>query len=99
MVEDDPGLDGILTEGLAASGVETQHATNSERAIALTSTGNPDLLLVNVAPAADSGLQVVDWLRERDQLRRVPVVIYSGRDLSKPEAVHERVMTLLSHFA
>jgi CheY-like chemotaxis protein len=98
VVEDDPGLAGILTEGLAASGVETQHATNSKRAIALTRNTNPDLLLLDLKLAAGSGLEVVDSLRERDQLRRVPIVIYSARDRISPEAVQDRVMTLLRHF-
>jgi PAS domain S-box-containing protein len=86
VVEDDASLAGILADGLAASGVETRHADTSARAIALTDEVDPDLLLLDLTLAAGSGLEVVDWMRERDQLQRVPIVIYSGRDLNELDA-------------
>ena len=83
VVEDDPGLAGILAEGFAASGVETQHADTSAGAITLSNEADPDLLLLDLTLAGGSGLEVVDWMRQRDQLQRVPIVIYSGRDLDE----------------
>jgi PAS domain S-box-containing protein len=81
VVEDDPALAVILADGLAASGVETRSADTSSDAITLASQSDPDLLLLDLSLAAGSGLEVVDWMRERDQLQRVPIVVYSGRDL------------------
>jgi PAS domain S-box-containing protein len=86
VVEDDPDLARILADGFAASGVETQRADTSERAIALTSECRPDLLLLDLTLTTGSGLEVVDWMRRRDQLQRVPIVIYSGRELIELDA-------------
>jgi PAS domain S-box-containing protein len=124
VVEDDPALAGILVDGFVASGVETRHADTTARAIALSSEADPDLLLLDLTLTDGSGLEVVEWMRRRDRLQRVPIVIYSGRDLNElepaerarlrdeparaiqfltksrisPDAVQERVITLLRHF-
>jgi CheY-like chemotaxis protein len=53
-----------------------------------------DMVLLDLS--SDTGLEVVDWLRTRDQLPRVPIVVYSERELDA-EAVRDGVIEVLRH--
>ena len=53
----------------------------------------PDVVLLDLA--AGSELEVVDWLRTRDELPRVPIVVY--RRKLDPEAVRDGVIEVLRH--
>jgi DNA-binding response OmpR family regulator len=45
----------------------------------------PDLLLLDLVLPQGDGYVVVEWLRLHDRLRKVPLVVYSARDLNKTE--------------
>ncbi len=41
------------------------------------------LLVLNIEPARRAmDMSFVDWLREQESLPRIPLVVYSGRDLT-----------------
>ena len=85
VVEDDLSLAAVLTETFRHYGIETHHAPTSERAIEISETVDPDLLLLDLALPSGSGFDVVDWFRQHDRLRRVAVVVYTARDLNPDE--------------
>jgi len=45
----------------------------------------PHLLVLDIGLPDGDGFNVVDWLRKHESLARLPLVVYSGRDLSLEE--------------
>ena len=46
---------------------------------------DPDLVLLDIGLPDGDGFNVVDWLRQRADLARLPLVVYSGRELSQDQ--------------
>ena len=46
----------------------------------------PHLLVLDIGLPDGDGFNVVDWLRKHENLARLPLVVYSGRDLSRLNA-------------
>ena len=42
-------------------------------------------MLLDIGLPDGDGFNVADWLRQHDGLARLPLVVYSGRDLSQEE--------------
>ena len=72
-------------------GIETFHAATGDRAIELSQEIGPDLLVLDLALPGTDGFAVVDWLRRHDRLRRVPMLVYTTRDLSAEECGRMRL--------
>ena len=85
LVEDDLDLARVISEGLAPYGIETVHAANGRAAIELASTHTPDVLVLDLVLPDIDGFAVVDWLKEHDVLRSVPVLVYSGTEPTPSE--------------
>ncbi|HEY2636968.1 MAG TPA: PAS domain S-box protein, partial [Solirubrobacteraceae bacterium] len=64
VVEDDAGLGEILVEVLRAG--ETRVVRTAEEAVAALDESDPGVIVLDVALPGDSGLSVVDHLRERE---------------------------------
>jgi len=85
IVEDDEDLACVLRETFVQHGVETESATTGARAIALSEAMDFDLLLLDLSLADGDGYQVIDWLRQQNRLRSIPLVVYTARDLNPEE--------------
>jgi PAS domain S-box-containing protein len=90
LVEDDLDLAGVLGELFAQRGLELHHADSGRQAVELAQQLNPDLLLLDLGLPDTDGFRVVDWLRRHDRLRRMPLVVYTARDLDSAD--RERLM-------
>ena len=82
IVEDDVDLARVMTTTFGRHGIETIHAQTSQEAIQLSQESDPDLLVLDLILPHGDGFSVVDWLRQHNRLRSVPVVVYSARDLA-----------------
>jgi PAS domain S-box-containing protein len=85
LVEDDLDLARVISEGLAPHGIETVHAANGRAAIELASTQTPDVLVLDLVLPDIDGFAVVDWLKDHDVLRSIPVLVYSGTEPTPSE--------------
>ena len=81
IVEDDVDLARVITAMFQRDGIETIHAQTSQEAIQLSQESDPDLLVLDLILPNGDGFSVVDWLRQHNRLRSMPVVVYSARDL------------------
>jgi CheY-like chemotaxis protein len=45
----------------------------------------PDLLILDLTLPDGSGFALVDWLKQQPALRTLPLVVYSGRDVTPEE--------------
>ena len=59
---------------LDAHGYKTLQTRNGMEALSLAREHRPDLILMDIQLPEVSGLEVTKWLKEDDQLRKIPVV-------------------------
>jgi len=85
VVEDDLDLARVLIAMFQRHGIETVHARTGREAIAACEQLTPDLLVLDLILPDGDGFAVADWLRQQDQLRCVPLVVYSAKDLDAGE--------------
>ena len=94
LVEDDTDLASVITTGFQQAtaadknknqGVEIIHASTRHQAIALCTAQRPDLILLDLTLPDGDGFSLVDWLRQQPALRTLPLVVYSGREVSDTE--------------
>lgn len=82
IVEDDLDLAHVLKSLFEKAGVTVDHAANGVEAIEIAARVKPDLLVLDVVLPRMNGFNVVKWLRKDDELRSIPVVVYSGADIA-----------------
>src|SRR5439155_24643420 len=58
--------------------------------------GAYDLIVVSLDVTGVKGFDMIDELRERPELAKAPLIVYSERELSKKEEVHLKRLTQTS---
>jgi signal transduction histidine kinase/DNA-binding response OmpR family regulator len=85
LVEDDMDLAAVIIAGFADAEVLVDHASTRQRAIERCLAAPPDLLILDLGLPDGDGFSLVDWLRRQPNLRSLPLVVYSGREVSDSE--------------
>ncbi len=85
LVEDDQDLASVVIDGFAAEQVLVDHVTTRERAKEQCLLSPPDLVILDLTLPDGDGFSFVDWLRQQPTLRTLPLVVYSGREVSEVE--------------
>jgi PAS domain S-box-containing protein len=85
VVEDDPDLSRVLKYMLQRDGVEATVARSGREAIQMLMQSKPDLLVLDLILPLGDGFTVVQWLRQSPEHKDLPVMVYSGRDLTQDE--------------
>lgn len=91
IVEDDRDLAAVIAGVFSRESIAVELAHSLNRALELCITFQPHLLVLDIGLPDGDGFNVVDWLRQHESLARMPLVVYSGRDLSPAE---RRLLTL-----
>lgn len=87
IVDDDEVLRRSLCRAFAARGWETHAAENLEQALALAVEQAPELAIVDLRLAGESGLDVVKALRDQDSTMRILILTGYGSIATALEAV------------
>jgi len=82
LVEDDDAHAAMITETFERSGMKVHRAANRDQAIQMCLSIRPELMVLNISLPEDDGMQIVAWLRQHYELHKLPLVVYSGRELS-----------------
>ncbi|MGP8186050.1 MAG: PAS domain S-box protein [Terracidiphilus sp.] len=82
IVEDDRDLVGVIGEVFARDSIAVQAAHSFGETIEVCSTFQPHLIVLDIGLPDGDGFNVVDWLRQHETLSALPLVVYSGRELS-----------------
>ena len=83
IVEDDQRSGAGHRRGLRrATAFSLQTAHTLEETIEACSAFQPHLMVLDIGLPDGDGFNVVDWLRQHEDLARLPLVVYSGRELS-----------------
>ena len=85
IVEDDPELAGLMDSMLHQDHVETRIARSGRETIQILPEFRPDLLVLDIVLPLGDGFSVVQWMRQSEKFRDLPVMVYSGRELSSEE--------------
>jgi hypothetical protein len=91
VVEDDRDLAHVISEVFARESITVQTAHSLEETIEVCSAFQPHLMLLDIGLPDGDGFNVVDWLRQHENLGQLPLVVYSGREFT-PE--QRRQLTL-----
>ena len=81
VVEDDIDLAEVLAATLRRHEIKTFIAATGQEAIALSQQVEPDLLVLDIGLPETDGFGVVAWLRRHENLKSLPMVIYTALDL------------------
>ena len=85
LVEDDQDLASVVIAGFEDANVRIDHATTCQAAIDHCRVSRPDLLILDLTLPDGDGFSLVEWLRQQTDMRTLPLVVYSGREVSDEE--------------
>ena len=85
LVEDDIDLASVVIAGFKDAQVRIDHASTRESAMEQCLLAAPDLVILDLTLPDGDGFSLVDWLRQQPALRTLPLVVYSGREVSEFE--------------
>ncbi|GEM_PF-3459793 len=88
LVEDDDDLAGVVATQFEQAGVRILRARTAAEAIELSRRFLPALLVLDVTLAEGDAYEVISSLRLHNQLRTIPVVVYTASNLSPEESSH-----------
>jgi DNA-binding response OmpR family regulator len=82
IVEHDVELAGAIGDIFARDSIQVQLAHTLQEALDACFNFQPHLLVLDIGLPDGDSFNVVDWLRKHESLDRIPLAVYSGRDLS-----------------
>jgi PAS domain S-box-containing protein len=85
VVEDDTNLAEVLMTLFERRDIEAFHAKTGQEAIWLSQQLCPDLLVLDLVLPDRDGFAVVEWLRQHNGLKNIPLLVYSAKDLDQSE--------------
>lgn len=85
VAEDDVDLAKVIITMLQRHGIESFYARTGREAIQLSQRLSVDLLILDPSMPDGDGFMVVNWCRQQNNLRQVPLVVYSAKDLDVEE--------------
>ena len=85
LVEDDEDLASVLVASFQDAAVHIDRAATRQEAIRQCINRRPDLLILDLTLPDGDGFSFVEWLRQQPPLRSLPLVVYSGREVSDAE--------------
>ncbi len=91
LVEDDQDLAAVVIAGFEDAHVHILHAATRQAAIEHCLLAPPDLLILDLTLPDGDGFTLVDWLRNQPTLRTLPLVVYSGREVTDSERTQLRL--------
>jgi CheY-like chemotaxis protein len=91
LVEDDEDLASVLVASFEDAAIHVDHASTRQLAIRQCITRPPDLLILDLTLPDGDGFSLVEWLRQQPNLRTLPLVVYSGREISETEMARLRL--------
>jgi CheY-like chemotaxis protein len=85
VVEDDLDLARVIGDVFLRDNITVHLAHTLQDTLNACFTFQPHLIVLDIGLPDGDGFNVVDWLRKHENLAHLPLVIYSGRDLSSDD--------------
>ncbi|MGB6687537.1 MAG: PAS domain S-box protein [Terracidiphilus sp.] len=91
VIEDDVDLARVIGEVFSRDGILVEVAHSRQAGLDACFSFHPHLLVLDIGLPDGDGFNVVDWLRQHENLANIPLVVYSGREIS---AAERKMLTL-----
>ena len=91
VVEDDNNLREIYETSLKAEGYETSSAADGMEALELAGRNKPDLIISDVMMPRLSGFEMLEKLRQDDNLKDVPVIMMTALSMAEDKETAKRL--------
>jgi signal transduction histidine kinase/DNA-binding response OmpR family regulator len=91
LVEDDEDLAQVVIAGFEQANVRVDHASTRQQAMDHCMAMAPDLLILDLTLPDGDGFSLIEWLRRQPEFRSLPLVVYSGREISDLEMLKLRL--------
>jgi len=88
VVEDNPELARVASDAFSLENTTVKVARSRQAAQDEFLAFLPHLLVLDLALPGGDGFRLVNWLREHENLTRLPLVVYSGRELKNAIPQH-----------
>ena len=85
VIEDDVDLARVIGAVFSKDGIEVKLVHTRQSALDACLTFRPQLIVLDLALPDGDGFNVVDWLRQHDDLAHLPLVVYSAREIAPAE--------------
>ncbi len=82
LVDDDEAMLDVMQRQLSREGLSSRTAVSGREAVELARSETPGVLVLDVGLPDGDGYDVVEALRREPRLSRIPLLVYTGRDLS-----------------
>jgi two-component system, OmpR family, phosphate regulon response regulator PhoB len=79
IVDDDPDIQRLVSYNLSQAGFQVTTAATGRTALEAVQKQSPDLIILDVMLPDIDGLEVCRTLRQRDQSRRIPIIMLTAR--------------------
>jgi PAS domain S-box-containing protein len=85
IIEDDVDLAHVIGAVFSRDGITVQLAHSRQTGLDACFSFQPHLLVLDIALPDGDGFNVVDWLRQHENLASIPLVVYSAREIPPEE--------------
>ncbi|MBM4287690.1 MAG: response regulator [Deltaproteobacteria bacterium] len=82
VVEDDTATREVIRHLLEKTGIQVTEAENGRVALERLALGQPTLILLDLMMPEMDGFQFVDYVREHEAWRAIPIVVVTAKDLT-----------------
>jgi DNA-binding response OmpR family regulator len=79
IVDDDPDIQRLVTYNLSQAGFQVQSASTGQTALDSVQKQAPDLIILDVMMPDVDGMEVCRTLRQRENSRRIPIIMLTAR--------------------
>ena len=80
LIDDDPYILDVMGRQLKAKGFRVLSTTDPEQGCAIAEKESPDLILSDIAMPGIDGFAVIQWVRNNEKTRKIPLILLTGSD-------------------
>jgi DNA-binding response OmpR family regulator len=88
VADDEPEIRNLLGHFLKGQGYEVILASDGNEALRLAAEENPEVIILDIKMPGLDGLEVCKKLKEKEQTKLIPVIVITGFEDNKMEALN-----------
>jgi CheY-like chemotaxis protein len=85
LIDDDAHVHEMLEHELEGEGYELERAFSGQEGLDRAESEQPDVIILDLNMPGMSGFEVAEMLKRSETTARIPIVVFTGRDLSASE--------------
>lgn len=79
LIDDEPGIVKVVSKRLEHAGFDVMVAMDGQDGLTKARLGHPDVILLDLMLPKMSGLEVCAALKQDEQYRKIPIIIFTGK--------------------